>query len=112
MPATLPEQEEETLTIASGGVPGPFAAWRHRDYRLLVSGQGIATLGRQMQSVAITYQVYQLHHSTLELGARKSISRLQERRGFIGRSSKSVHGSALVCLNTVHHSILMGPSHF
>jgi MFS family permease len=65
----LPEQKEETITPASGSVPGPFAAWRHRDYRLLVSGQGVATLGRQMQSVAITYQVYELHHSTLELGA-------------------------------------------
>ncbi len=48
--------------------PGPFAAWQHRDYRLLVIGQGVASLGRRMQAVALTYQVYQLHHSTLELG--------------------------------------------
>lgn len=55
-------------TAPVGPPPGPFAAWRHRDYRLLVIGQCIATLGRQMQTVAITYQVYQLHHSALELG--------------------------------------------
>jgi len=48
--------------------PGPFVAWQHRDYRLLVIGQGVASLGRRMQGVALTYQVYQLHHSTLELG--------------------------------------------
>jgi MFS family permease len=69
MPATLPEQEEAPPAALGGHIPEPFAAWRHRDYRFLITGQGIATLGRQMQTVAITYQVYQLHHSTLELGA-------------------------------------------
>jgi MFS family permease len=48
--------------------PGPFAAWRHRDYRLLIGGQGIGTLGGQLQGVALAYQVYSLHQSPLELG--------------------------------------------
>lgn len=47
---------------------GAFAAWQHRDYRLLILGQGVASLGRRMQAVALTYQVYELHHSSLELG--------------------------------------------
>ncbi|MCA1724292.1 MAG: MFS transporter, partial [Thermomicrobia bacterium] len=47
---------------------GAFVALRHRDYRLLLSGEFIATLGKQMQTVAISYQVYQLHHSAVELG--------------------------------------------
>ena len=48
--------------------PGPFAAWRHRDYRLLIAGQGIGSLGGQLQGVALAYQVYSLHQSPLELG--------------------------------------------
>lgn len=51
-----------------GNTPGSFAAWQYHDYRLLVIGQVVATLGRQMQAVAITYQVYQLRHSALDLG--------------------------------------------
>ncbi len=51
------------------GTPGPFAAWGHRDYRLLIAGQGIATLGGRLQAVALAYQVYGLHQSPLELGA-------------------------------------------
>jgi MFS family permease len=51
------------------GAPGPFAAWRHRDYRLLIGGQAIATLGGRLQAVALAYQVYGLHQSPLELGA-------------------------------------------
>ena len=49
-------------------LPGPFAAWRHRDYRLLIAGQGIGSLGGQLQGVALAYQVYSLHQSPLELG--------------------------------------------
>lgn len=48
--------------------PGPFVAWRHRDLRLLLTGRFVATVGEQMQVVAIAYQVYQLNHSALELG--------------------------------------------
>ncbi len=69
MPDTPPEQPPETQADVRRAAGGTFAAWRFRDYRLLVVGQCVATLGRQMQAVAITYQVYQLHHSALELGA-------------------------------------------
>ncbi len=46
----------------------PFIALQHRDYRLLLIGEFISTLGQRMQTVAISYQVYQLHHSAVELG--------------------------------------------
>ena len=46
----------------------PFVALQHREYRLLLGGEFISTLGQRMQTVAISYQVYQLHHSAVELG--------------------------------------------
>ncbi|MHB8646531.1 MAG: MFS transporter [Thermomicrobiales bacterium] len=46
----------------------PFVALHHRDYALLLIGRFVSTIGRQMQTVAIAYQVYQFHHSTLDLG--------------------------------------------
>jgi len=46
----------------------PFVALRHYDYRLLLGGRFVSTIGRQMQTVAIAYQVYQLNHSALQLG--------------------------------------------
>ena len=46
----------------------PFVALHHRDYSLLLIGRFVSTIGRQMQTVAIAYQVYQFHHSTLDLG--------------------------------------------
>lgn len=69
MPAAQTDERPASAVAAAEASPGPFAAWRHRDYRLLITGQGIATLGRQMQTVALTYQVYELRHSTLDLGA-------------------------------------------
>jgi MFS family permease len=62
------QQPDETGAVLLAARPGPFVALRHRDYRLLLSGEFIATLGKQMQTVAISYQVYQLHHSAVELG--------------------------------------------
>jgi MFS family permease len=58
----------ETATVVTVPPPGAFTALRYRDYRLLLTGQFVATIGQQMQTVAITYQVYQLHHSALDLG--------------------------------------------
>ncbi len=58
----------ETATVVVVPPPGAFTALQHRDYRLLLTGAFVATIGQQMQTVAITYQVYQLHHSALDLG--------------------------------------------
>ena len=61
-------QPGETATVVTVPHPGAFTALRYRDFRLLLTGQFVATIGQQMQTVAITYQVYQLHHSALDLG--------------------------------------------
>jgi MFS family permease len=41
---------------------------RHRDFRLLFTGQIVSFFGTMISSVAIPYQVYQLSHSTLAVG--------------------------------------------
>lgn len=46
----------------------PFVALRHYDFRLILGGRFVSTIGRQMQIVAISFQVYEIHHSALELG--------------------------------------------
>lgn len=46
----------------------PVAVLRHRDFRLLWGGQFVSTLGSQMHSVALSWQVYQLTGSYVQLG--------------------------------------------
>ncbi len=41
---------------------------RSRDLRHLVSGELVSTLGTQLTTVAVPYQVYQLTHSSLDVG--------------------------------------------
>jgi MFS family permease len=57
-----------TIPPAPSG-PRLFAAFRHRNFRLLWIGQLISVTGSQMQSVAILWQVYALTHDPLALGA-------------------------------------------
>ena len=44
--------------------PGRFAALRHRDYRLIWSGNFVSVIGTQMQFVAINWHVYKLLEGT------------------------------------------------
>src|SRR5258708_22940054 len=41
---------------------------RSRDLRLLVFGELVSVLGTQLTTVAVPYQVYQLTHSSLDVG--------------------------------------------
>ncbi len=43
-------------------------AFRYRNYRLFFAGQGISLIGTWMQSVATSWLVYRLTHSSLSLG--------------------------------------------
>src|SRR6266508_2486658 len=45
-----------------------YRVLRHRDYRLLWSAELVSTLGRQMQQVAIAWQVFRLTGDPLQLG--------------------------------------------
>jgi MFS family permease len=46
----------------------PYAALRYRDFRLVLAGRFIATLGELMISVAIGWELYQRTNSALALG--------------------------------------------
>jgi MFS family permease len=48
--------------------PSPIAAFKHRDFRLYELARLAATLGLQMQSVAVGWQVYDLTKRPLDLG--------------------------------------------
>ncbi len=45
-----------------------YAALRHRDYRLLLAGGVLTSIGSQMQTYAVGWEVYQRTHSKLALG--------------------------------------------
>lgn len=57
-PSERPRQRPERAT----------AALKHRDFRLLWSGQFISTLGTQIQTVALGWHIYLLTGSALQLG--------------------------------------------
>jgi len=46
----------------------PYAAWRFRDYRLFFIGRVLSSMGYQMQSVAIGWELYERTGSALVLG--------------------------------------------
>lgn len=46
----------------------PYAALRFRDFRWLTAGQFVSTLGHQMLSVAVGWELYERTSSTLALG--------------------------------------------
>ncbi|MGN6362369.1 MAG: MFS transporter [Thermomicrobiales bacterium] len=68
MAGTIAARPVETGQGAPEPPLNPFVALGHRDFLLLMIGRFVSTIGRQMQTVAIAYQVYQLNHSSLELG--------------------------------------------
>ena len=49
-------------------VHDPYAALRHRDYRRLLSGSMLASVGTQMQGVAVGWELYRRTGSPLDLG--------------------------------------------
>jgi MFS family permease len=54
--------------MSSSGQHDPYLALRHRDFRIFVAGRFIITLGEQMLTVAIGWEIYQRTHSALALG--------------------------------------------
>ena len=49
--------------------PGdPYAAFRHRDYRLYVVGNLVANFGQQMLTIAVGWELYERTHSPMMLG--------------------------------------------
>ncbi len=56
------------MPAASASLDGPFVAFGHRDFRLFQSGRFLSTVGTQMQSVAVGWQIYALTGRALNLG--------------------------------------------
>ena len=46
----------------------PYAAFRHRDFRLIVVASVASTVGAEMQSVAVGWELYRRTHQALPLG--------------------------------------------
>src|SRR5258707_6651456 len=71
---TVEPREEDAITeipdqtVTSVEAHDPYAALRFRDFRLLVVGRFIASLGEQMISVAIGWELYERTNSELALG--------------------------------------------
>jgi len=57
--ATEKELDEQLPVSARRGDRDPYAAWRHRDYSLYSVGSFIASMGAQLQSVTIGYELAQ-----------------------------------------------------
>jgi MFS family permease len=63
--------DNESASLAStsqNNRPSAFSSLRHRDFRLLWSGQVVSVIGSQMQSAAINWHIYLLTHSAFALG--------------------------------------------
>ena len=50
------------------GFHDPYAAFRYRDFRLLTAGSFVGSLGSQMLSVAVGWELYERTGSALDLG--------------------------------------------
>src|SRR6185295_12611185 len=59
---------ERSPEPASGFYQGTFRALRHRDFRLYVMGQTVSLVGTWLQSMALSWLVYRLTHSSLLMG--------------------------------------------
>lgn len=68
--SSLPEGETAPVEAASptSAKHDPYAALRFRDFRLLIIGRFIASLGEQMVSVAIGWELYERTENAFALG--------------------------------------------
>jgi MFS family permease len=48
--------------------PGPYAAWRHRPFRLFSAGFAAALVGGQIQGAAVAWEIYSQSHREMDLG--------------------------------------------
>jgi len=62
-PPSNPDSQNQPTTRRTA-----LATLRHRDFRLLWLGQLVSTMGDQMQTVAISWQIFILTDSTLQVG--------------------------------------------
>lgn len=66
MPAV--EEPGKLRRLAGATALGVRPLRRHRDFRLLFTGQALSFFGSEVTYVALPYQIFQLTHSTLAVG--------------------------------------------
>src|SRR5262245_10874035 len=62
------ETVEEPLTPPAAGAESPYAVLRNRNYLLYLIGRFFASIGQQMVTVAVGWELYERTHSALALG--------------------------------------------
>ena len=60
--------ELSTHTPPRSEARSTFSALRHRDFQLFTAGQGVSLIGTWLQSLALSWLVYRLTHSTVLMG--------------------------------------------
>src|SRR5689334_8562510 len=64
-----PESEQNEFELSQPEPPhDPYVALRHRDFRLLLLGRFVATLGEQMLVFAVLWELWLRTHNELALG--------------------------------------------
>jgi MFS family permease len=56
------------MSASDAARPDPYAAFRHRNFRLYAAGNFLSVIGRQMLDVALGWEMYQRTHSPAMLG--------------------------------------------
>jgi len=66
--ATIPYRFAPTVQIETGIVPATSTALSHRDFRRYLAAVFLGILAIQIQSVAVSWQIYSIAHSPMALG--------------------------------------------
>ena len=77
--ASVPQEvtgQPRSVVVGSHASRGMFAALRHRNYRLFISGQIVSVTGSWIQSTAQSWLVYQLTGSKVLLGTVAAVQSL------------------------------------
>ena len=61
-------EPEKTAEPPAAGAGSPYAIFKNRDFTRFILGRLAATIGSQMLTVAVDWELYQRTHSTLALG--------------------------------------------
>jgi MFS family permease len=64
----MPASNDQENPAGPAPAGSPYAIFQHRDFTRFIAGRLAATLGSQMLTVAVDWELYQRTHSTLALG--------------------------------------------
>jgi len=106
------EARTEAVVMTSAA-HDPYAALRYRDFRLFIIGRFVATLGEQMITVALGWELYERTNSELALGLVGLVEVLPVMSLIASRESTSLREwrvcSCCVCLASPRYPTRMAP---